>query len=150
MRSMGRVFDSNGLEILDRDECLALLDRAVLGRVGISIGALPCVLPVNFRLIDGTVVFRTAAGSKLDAATRGAVIAFEVDDVDPIEHCGWSVVVTGIAQEMTGPPWSDPITASAVPRWAPLGRSHLVGLPTQVLSGRRITHARQSPGNHDE
>lgn len=137
--------DRNGLEILDRAECLALLRQATIGRVGVSIGALPSVLPVNFRLVDETVVFRTGAGSKLDAATRGAVIAFEADAVDPVDHTGWSVVVTGIAEELDPAEWADPIMASAIPRWAPEGDARLVALSTEVVSGRRIAHRRPDP-----
>ncbi len=130
--------DRNGLEVLPREECLRLLGRASLGRIGLSIGALPTVLPVNFRLVDDHVVFRTGVGSKLDAATRGAVIAFEVDEVDPIAHVGWSVVVTGIAEESPGPEWAGAIASSAVPRWAPDGASRLLFLSTEIVSGRRI------------
>lgn len=130
--------DRNGLEVLSRDACLTLLGRATLGRVGLSIGALPTVLPVNFRLVDGHVVFRTGVGSKLDAATRGAVIAFEVDEVDPVAHTGWSVVVTGIAEEAPPAGWAGEIASSAVPRWAPEGASRLLFLSTGIVSGRRI------------
>ena len=87
--------DRNGLEVLSRAECLDLLGRVSIGRVGCSTGALPTVLPVNF-VVDGeSVVIRTAPGSKLDAATRHAVVAFEADDIDPVYHSGWSVLATG-------------------------------------------------------
>jgi nitroimidazol reductase NimA-like FMN-containing flavoprotein (pyridoxamine 5'-phosphate oxidase superfamily) len=134
------TLDRNGLEVLDREECLRLLGRATLGRVGLSIGALPTVLPVNFRLVDDHVVFRTGVGSKLDAATRGAVIAFEVDDVDPFAHTGWSVVVTGVAEESPGPRWAGEIASTAIPRWAPEGASRLLFLSTDIVSGRRVGH----------
>ena len=130
------LIDRNGLEVLGRDACLALLEQAAFGRVGVSIGALPSVLPVNFRLVGDTIVFRTGAGSKLHAATAGAVIAFEVDDVDPLDHTGWSVVVTGVAEERPG---LDPVVAGAVPRWAPVGTTRVLALPTDVISGRRIS-----------
>ena len=78
--------DQNGLEILDRDECLRLLAQAVIGRVGVSSGALPRVLPVNFRLDGGRILIRTARGTKLDAAAANAVVAFEVDDIDPVDQ----------------------------------------------------------------
>ena len=133
--------DRNGLDVLDRQECLALLDRSILGRVALSMGALPTILPINFRLIDDHIVFRTGVGSKLDAASRGAVIAFEVDSFDPMDHTGWSVVVTGIAQESPTTDWSGPILSTAVPRWAPSGSSRILFLPTDLVSGRRITHA---------
>ncbi len=81
-------------------DCLRLLASATIGRVGISIGALPVVLPVNFRLVDDRIVFCTGIGTKLDAATANSVVAFEVDDFEPVSHTGWSVVVTGIAHEV--------------------------------------------------
>ncbi|QYG93500.1 pyridoxamine 5'-phosphate oxidase family protein [Iamia sp. SCSIO 61187] len=137
--------DRNGLDILERPECLELLGQCTLGRVAISVGALPTILPINFRLIDGHVVFRTGVGSKLDAATRGAVIAFEVDDFDAVDHTGWSVVVTGIAQESPASEWAGPIMSSAIPRWAPAGASRILFLPTDIVSGRRITRERAVP-----
>src|SRR5690606_10684839 len=92
--------DRNGLEVLGREECMRLLASASLGRLGITTGALPTVLPVNFRLVGDQIVFRTGSGTKLDAATDNAVVAFEVDDMDPVWHTGWSVVVTGMAREV--------------------------------------------------
>jgi nitroimidazol reductase NimA-like FMN-containing flavoprotein (pyridoxamine 5'-phosphate oxidase superfamily) len=130
--------DRNGLEILDREECLRLLGRATLGRVGITFGALPVVLPVNFRLIDGRVVFRTGVGTKLDAATCNAVVAFEADDIEPLSHTGWSVVVTGIAREITDPATLDDLVGAHVPRWAPTGDERLVEITTEMVTGRRI------------
>ena len=131
--------DRNGLDVLDRDECLALLGEGVLGRVALSMGALPTILPVSYRLVDGHVVFRTGVGSKLDAAARGAVIAFEVDAFDPDERTGWSVVVTGIAHDTPSNDWAAPILAAAVPRWAPEGATRVLHLSTDIVSGRRIT-----------
>lgn len=57
--------DRNGLEILDRQECLALLQRRDLGRVGLVAQGLPAILPVNYRVLDDDVVFATGTGSKL-------------------------------------------------------------------------------------
>ena len=101
MKSM--EVDRNGLEVLDRDECLRLLAVATLGRIGFTSGALPTVLPVNFHLDGERILVRTARGSTLEAALRNVVVAFEVDDFDPIEHAGWSVAVTGVATEVGEP-----------------------------------------------
>jgi nitroimidazol reductase NimA-like FMN-containing flavoprotein (pyridoxamine 5'-phosphate oxidase superfamily) len=132
--------DRNGLDVLEREECLALLGQSILGRVALSMGALPTILPVNFRLVDGDVVFRTGVGSKFDAAARGAVIAFEVDAYEPMEHTGWSVVVTGVAQEDPSHEQQAAIPPTAIPRWAPAGTTRTLFLPTDIISGRRITH----------
>lgn len=128
--------DRNGFEVLDRHECLRLLGTATLGRIGLSSGALPTVLPVNFRLDADRILVRTGRGSKLDAATRNAVVAFEVDDFDPMYHSGWSVVVTGIAREVTNP--DELAELPPIARWARHGNGRVMAISTEVVSGRRI------------
>jgi nitroimidazol reductase NimA-like FMN-containing flavoprotein (pyridoxamine 5'-phosphate oxidase superfamily) len=134
------VIDQSGLHVLEREECLRLLRSATLGRVGATSRALPVVLPVNFRVVDGDVIFRTAAGTKLDMATRNAVVAFEVDDMDPIAHTGWSVVVTGVAREVTDPAELARLAGENIPRWAPRGECRTVAVSTDLVSGRRLAH----------
>src|SRR5207248_15989 len=95
--------DRSGLEILSRDDCLARLESAAIGRIAVTVDALPVVLPVNFVVSDGCVVISTAPGTKLHAATRRSVVAFEVDAIDPLYHAGWSVLVTGTAEEIVDP-----------------------------------------------
>ena len=130
--------DRNGLEVLGRDECLRLLARANLGRIGLTSGALPTVLPVNFRLVGDRIVLKTTKGSKLEAATRRAVVAFEVDDFDAMDHCGWSVVVTGVAEELTDP--DQLASLPPVARWAESGEEHVVSISTELVAGRRLSH----------
>ncbi|MEV0831043.1 pyridoxamine 5'-phosphate oxidase family protein [Nonomuraea rubra] len=60
--------------------------------------ALPAVQPVAFHLDGERIVIRTGIGSKLAAATRNAVVAFEADEFDPEERTGWSVTVIGHAR----------------------------------------------------
>jgi nitroimidazol reductase NimA-like FMN-containing flavoprotein (pyridoxamine 5'-phosphate oxidase superfamily) len=71
------------LETLDRGECLRLMATVPVGRIGVSIGALPAILPVNLALVGASIVIRTVPGTKLDAATRRPVVAFEVDSYAP-------------------------------------------------------------------
>jgi nitroimidazol reductase NimA-like FMN-containing flavoprotein (pyridoxamine 5'-phosphate oxidase superfamily) len=132
--------DRNGLEVLDRQQCLALLRTASFGRVGITDRALPVILPVTFRLIGEDVVFTTAAGAKLQAATDHAVIAFEVDHVDVLTHAGWSVLVTGMARPVVDGPEETRLRAAGVPRWLSGDSSRLVVLGTEWISGRRLAH----------
>jgi nitroimidazol reductase NimA-like FMN-containing flavoprotein (pyridoxamine 5'-phosphate oxidase superfamily) len=134
---MGPV-DRNGMEVLERDECLRLLSTAHLGRVGLTSGALPLVLPVNFRLHDDEVLFRSTAGTKLDLATRGTVVAFEVDDFDPLSHAGWSVVVTGRARRLPVAEADERLRAAPIPRWVAGGADHTVAVTTELVSGRRL------------
>jgi uncharacterized protein len=135
---VGMELDRNGLEVLDRRECLRLLRTARLGRIGVSSGALPSVLPINFRLVGDQVVFRTSPGTKLDAATRNAVVAFEVDDMRAMEHDGWSVMVTGVAREVTDPVELESIRPETIPHWAPEGGGRVVAISTDLVTGRRL------------
>jgi nitroimidazol reductase NimA-like FMN-containing flavoprotein (pyridoxamine 5'-phosphate oxidase superfamily) len=96
------------------------------------------VLPVNFRLVGDSVVFRTGIGTKLAAAAENAVVAFEVDEMDPIWHTGWSVVVTGIARKVTNAFELEALDVGHIPRWAPGGRERVVSISTELVSGRRI------------
>ena len=133
--------DRNGLEVLDRAHCLELLHARSVGRIALTIDALPTVLPVNFKVVDDEIVLRTGPGGKLEAATNQAVVAFEVDDFDPMEHTGWSVVITGIARHVTDPAHLDRLGVHTIPRWAagPDG-DNVVAISTDLISGRRISH----------
>jgi uncharacterized protein len=134
----GQEIDRNGLEILDREECLLLLSRPTLGRVGLTVDALPIVLPVNFWFDGQRILIRTGEGTKLDAALRNAVVAFEVDEIDPVEHAGWSVVVTGRAREIDDPDELARLRHAPLARWAPKGDGRVVAIDPELVSGRRV------------
>ena len=129
--------DRNGMEVLSRRECLRLLQTAPIGRVAVSMNALPAVFPVNFTLLDDDIVFQTGPGSKLGAALRNAVVAFQVDDYDVMGHSGWSVLVTGRARELTDP--ADLARARKLPlsAWVPGPHEHYVRISSDLISGRR-------------
>jgi nitroimidazol reductase NimA-like FMN-containing flavoprotein (pyridoxamine 5'-phosphate oxidase superfamily) len=131
--------DRNGLEILGRDECLQLLAGSSVGRVAVSVGALPVILPVNFLCDGDRILIRTGEGTKLAAAARDAVVAFEIDHVDPFSHAGWSVCVTGVAREIRDDKELTRIAALPLPHWTPNGVGHVVAISLELVTGRRIT-----------
>ncbi|WP_280241118.1 pyridoxamine 5'-phosphate oxidase family protein [Nocardia abscessus] len=92
---------------IDRAEAMRLVASAPFGRIVFTRDALPAIRPVNHLVIDGSsIVVRTALGSGLAGsvrADRSVVVAYEVDDIDPIDRLGWSVVVTGLARPVTDP-----------------------------------------------
>ncbi|GAA4147357.1 pyridoxamine 5'-phosphate oxidase family protein [Actinomadura keratinilytica] len=130
--------DRSGLEILDADQCRALLASAPVGRIVFTDRALPAVQPVNFALVDDEVVIRTSNGSKLAAAVRGAVVAFEADDFDAATRTGWSVVVVGHARLVTDPGELEELRRLPLTPWAPGEREQFVRIRPQMYSGRRI------------
>ena len=89
------------LRELSRARCFDLLATLAVGRVGVSVRALPVILPVGYAVAGERVVFRTAPGAKLDAAVHRSVVAFEADRYDPAGAWGWSVLVQGVAAEIS-------------------------------------------------
>lgn len=141
--------DRNDLEVLGREECLRLLATATIGRIAVTCRSLPTVLPVNFLLDDERILLRTGVGSKLDAATQNAVVAFEADDFDPMYHSGWSVVVTGVTSEITDPDDLATLPSAPLARWAPYGDGRIVAISTELVSGRRIVPGVTAPEGGD-
>ena len=138
MNTADATLDRNGLEVLSYEECVSLLARAPVGRLGVSSDALPVVLPVNYVVDGDRIVVRTNPGTKLDAALRNAVVAFEVDHYDPVAHTGWSVLVTGRATVI-----DDQTDIAAVKRlplraWGAVPADRFVAISMDLVNGRRI------------
>ncbi len=131
--------DSAGLVVLTTLESLALLATATVGRVGISSQALPLILAVHFTLDVDRILFRTGAGSTLAAATRGSVVAFEVDGPAASMWPLWSVVVTGVATHLDECDDGVVLEQFASPdRWTPVEQSRAVSISTERVTGRRL------------
>lgn len=128
------------LERLDDAESRRLLAGAEVGRVGISLGALPAIVPVNYRLVDGAIVFRSAAGAKLAAATAGAIVAFEVDDFELNDRSGWSVLVIGKAEVVDDPAVLAAAEAAGLRPLVDGDRRSVIRIEPTLLSGRRVVH----------
>ncbi|MGW4472690.1 pyridoxamine 5'-phosphate oxidase family protein [Nonomuraea sp. NPDC004354] len=137
--------DGSGLQVLSRRECLNLLASVPIGRIVFTDRALPAVQPVNFLLDGEHVVIRTATGSKLAAATRQAVVAFEADEFDVSERTGWSVTAVGHARAVSDPEERERLAALPLEPWALGERDHFIVVRVEHISGRRITAGRPSP-----
>jgi nitroimidazol reductase NimA-like FMN-containing flavoprotein (pyridoxamine 5'-phosphate oxidase superfamily) len=135
-----RSFVDEGLELLTEDQARGLLATGEVGRVGVTIGALPAIFRVSCRLIDGSIVFRTAPGSKMSAAAEGAVVAFEVDDYQLADRSGWSVLAVGRAEVVDDLATSLKVLDARVEPLAEGRRTTIVRIEPTFVSGRRIVH----------
>jgi nitroimidazol reductase NimA-like FMN-containing flavoprotein (pyridoxamine 5'-phosphate oxidase superfamily) len=88
------------IDRLSRGECLDLLSRTRLGRIGACVGSIPTILPVRFALSGDHVVFRVAPGSLLANATANAIVTFEADRFDEDAREGWSIEVDGVMRDV--------------------------------------------------
>ena len=124
------------LRHLSPEECLGLLAGQRLGRVALSVGALPAILPVNYAVFEGSIVLRTAPGTKLSAALMGAVVGFEIDSTASDHESGWSVLVVGHASEVRDETKLERLRRVSLESWAPDHRDHFVEIPIERVSGR--------------
>jgi nitroimidazol reductase NimA-like FMN-containing flavoprotein (pyridoxamine 5'-phosphate oxidase superfamily) len=116
---------------LSHHDCLALLASGGLGRIAVSVSALPMILPVQFWLDGDEVVFTFNAGDVVDRATRETVIAFQTDGHDGAGAL-WSVSLTGVARQRND---SDTMRTVAV------ATDHMTGLRTPTVPVRTSTDA---------
>jgi nitroimidazol reductase NimA-like FMN-containing flavoprotein (pyridoxamine 5'-phosphate oxidase superfamily) len=123
---------------LDRPSCLALLSAQHVGRLVVGERE-PVVVPVNYRLLDGCIVFRTTADGHA-GRPRTAPVAFEVDMFDDRTRSGWSVVVRGPLS--IAPP---ELAAVPVDSWAPGRRERWMVVPVDVVTGRLLRGAIDAP-----
>jgi len=75
--------------------CLALLSSQSVGRIAITAPDGPHIVPVNYAVVEESIVFRTTPYSLLGTHAWNARLAFEVDQLDPERQRGWSVVARG-------------------------------------------------------
>jgi hypothetical protein len=132
------VHDDRELDVLGRAECLALLAGAPVGRIAFTEGALPAVQPVAFVVADGEIFIPTHGGSKVARASRGAVVAFEVDDFDADTRTGWNVTVVGPSRVITDAHDVRRLDGLGARPWAPGDDPCYIGVRIRVVGGRRV------------
>jgi uncharacterized protein len=87
---------------------------------------------------DGRVVIPTNAGSKVAAASRGAVVAFEVDEFDEGSRTGWNVTVVGPSSVVAAPEEVAALDLLGAVAWAPADVPCYITIETALVRGRRI------------
>jgi hypothetical protein len=93
---------------------------------------------VNFALDRGDIIIRTDRSGELAAATRGAVVAFEADSLEPSGQAGWSVTVIGQSHEVTNAEEISRLEPMGLSSWAPGEHEHFIRISPGILSGRRL------------
>ena len=127
--------------VLTPSECLELLAQVEIGRIALSMDALPAILPVAFALIEGQIHFRSLRNSKTDDAVDNRVVAFESGAYDPEAGAGWSVLVQGMTQAV---PESDSLQSPPVPFTPPTesasleDRYRMIRIQPGTVTGQRM------------
>jgi nitroimidazol reductase NimA-like FMN-containing flavoprotein (pyridoxamine 5'-phosphate oxidase superfamily) len=124
---------------LTPEDCLTLLGQTRIGRVAVSIDALPAVRTVRFVLASGNIVFRAATDSRLREAVTNAVVAFQADHCDDAARQGWSVLVRGVGEEVNDADSVAQLRSLPLEPWAdsPTG-DRFLRIPISMVSGERV------------
>src|SRR5690242_10395607 len=94
--SPGEKQQLRALEWMNEAECVRLISAGGIGRLAYTGRFGPTVLPVNYKVHEGAVVFRTTLGGSMDEDLRTGIadaeykVAFEIDDFDVGTREGWS------------------------------------------------------------
>ena len=135
------------VELLNEAECQRLIAAGGVGRIGYTGRFGPTVLPVNYVLHEGAIVFRTGQHSPLGEDLRTGIehaeskVAFEIDETSTATREGWSVLVQGSAHLVDSETERASIVQSGVEPWAGGEKELFVRVLPSRVTGRRIRRA---------
>ena len=135
------------IQDLGEDECLRLIAPGGVGRIAHQSRFGPAVLPVNYKLHGGAVLFRTALASTLDEDLKTGItgaeykVAFEIDDIDVPGRRGWSVLIQGSAHRMQTEAEREAAMEAGIEPWPGGQRELFVRIVPSRVTGRRIRPA---------
>jgi hypothetical protein len=117
--------------------CLMALRTERIGRIVLTERALPLAVPVSYLVTPEGVVVRVPDHDSSGWHAAGSVVALEADAHD----CdgGWSVLVLGMADEVTDAAQIDLFDRTVPTTWADTSASNAyLRIPFSLVSGRRL------------
>ena len=132
------------VELLDEAECLRGCAAGGVGRIGYTSRFGPVVLPVNYELHEGTIVFRTGLHSSMVEDLHTGIaeaeykVAFEIDQIRPATQEGWSVLIQGSAHFVESEAELASLAQLGVRAWASGPKEQFIRIIPTHITGRRI------------
>ena len=80
---------------LSEQECWELLATVSVGRLALSVRALPVIMPVQYYLDGRRLAMCLGHHALPERALDKTIIAFAADSIDPVTRSGWSIHVQG-------------------------------------------------------
>lgn len=115
--------------------CWDLIRGTGVGRLGVSTRDAPEIFPVNYYCEPGTLLFRTADGTKLRDLIANKRVVFEIDSLGLTVN--WSVTMKGaaIVKDAT---YANRRAEDSLPAWTPVSVYRFVEIIPDSISGRRF------------
>ncbi|HEY4462867.1 MAG TPA: pyridoxamine 5'-phosphate oxidase family protein [Streptosporangiaceae bacterium] len=132
------------LQSLSEAECWELISAGGIGRIGYSGRYGPMIQPVNYKVFEKTVVFRTAEHSTMGEDLRTGIahaeyrVAFEIDAYYLDEHAGWSVLIQGDAHYVDSEEELAAVSQVGVEAWVAGERNLFLRIIPAHIGGRRV------------
>ncbi|WP_336792672.1 MULTISPECIES: pyridoxamine 5'-phosphate oxidase family protein [Gordonia] len=125
--------------VMTDDQAWEMLTGTVFGRVAVSVDDRPDIFPVNVHVdaAAGTILLRTAEGTKLSMMAVNSHVVFETDAFT--SRVGWSVVARGRARVLVTT--DEVLRADQTPLrpWIPTLKTQYVEITVDRVAGRRFT-----------
>ena len=115
---------------------MQLLESVRLGRLVTVVDNRPEIFPVNYVVQHGTVLIRTAEGTKLFGAVMNENVLFEADDHDVAR--GWSVIVRGTAEVLFSAEDIHVAEHAGLYPWIATQKLRFVRITPKDVTGRRF------------
>jgi len=118
---------------LPAEDCWELLRDHEFGRVAFHLGPEVHLVPVNYAVDGGALLFRTSAGSKLVGVLMNPDVVFEIDDHDATGAV--SVIVRGQARRLEEDQAHRADEVGLRP-WVPTRKDEVVEIRPTEITGR--------------
>ena len=118
-------------------ECWQLLEQPVgIARVVWTHEGAAAIVLVNYTVADGALWFQTSPDSRLARECQDGQILVEIDSVDVATRSGWSVIVTGSAENVGADDVPDILGELQV--WPSGHRPLFLRVSADQVTGRRL------------
>jgi nitroimidazol reductase NimA-like FMN-containing flavoprotein (pyridoxamine 5'-phosphate oxidase superfamily) len=134
----------SNLESLSEAECWELISAGGIGRIGYSGRYGPMIQPVNYKVLDKAIIFRTAQHSAMGEDLRTGIahaeykVAFEIDNYDMARRSGWNVLIQGDAHHVDSEPERAGVVQAGVESWVAGERELFLRIVPTRVTGRRV------------
>ena len=114
---------------ISAERCWALLRSGWLGRVSLSLNALPTILPVEYCVTGNELCVCLGHYDVPKRSVANAVIGFATDGINETTHQGWTVHVHGISR----------LAVTDVPTCGTHQHGQIVHLAPDIIHGQTLT-----------
>jgi nitroimidazol reductase NimA-like FMN-containing flavoprotein (pyridoxamine 5'-phosphate oxidase superfamily) len=135
------------VEQLDEAACLELLSTGRIGRLIYNSRYGPVALPSEYKVHDGSIVFRTYRVTFTEEDLRTGIahaeyqVVMEVDQVDPDAREAWVVLVRGTAHHVDTEAERASIGNVGLESWVEGEPEHFIRVVPVSIAGQRLRSA---------